>query len=92
MSVAENLLLGLVKSLGIQPSDMRNVVDMVQRLNSVLAEIDEFKAGAAAMVRHFDARIDRLDAALTALAPAPEPVHKPSAIITFAKNGDHGHV
>lgn len=68
MSIAENMLLGMVKSLGISPDDVKQVAGMVARLNVMVAEIDGFKSGTVEMVRHFNSRLDRIEAKLDRIA------------------------
>ncbi len=62
MSITDNVLLGLVQRLGISPKDVREMASAIARANSVLAEVDAFKQGAAAVVAHFNKRLDAIEA------------------------------
>jgi hypothetical protein len=58
------ILLGLVEKMGITPKQIGEVMALIQRLNAVMSEIDDFKIGAGQMVNHFTARLDAQDAAI----------------------------
>lgn len=64
MGIAENMLAGLIKQLGISPNDIKKVVQLVERLDAMVSEIDQFKAAAAAWTQHFNARFDAIEARL----------------------------
>jgi hypothetical protein len=64
MSIAENMLLGVIKQMGIAPGDIAKVVVVIDRMNSLVGEMDDFKTAAAAWLKHFDARFDAIEARL----------------------------
>lgn len=89
MSIAENMLLGLIKQMGISPDDVKNVMGLVQRLHTIVSEVDGFKTGARSMVQHFDARFDRIEAALERLARERRPDSSP--LLLAPESDTHGN-
>lgn len=61
MSILENMALSLMQQAGIRPEQ---IVQAYQLVLGWQAEIDAFKAGSAGMVRHYNQRLEMIDAKL----------------------------
>lgn len=77
----------MIKAMGVSQDDIANVVGLIQSLNAMLAEKEELKTAFGAWTKHYDRRLDRIEAMLSSLgASVPSNVRQlPNGKVT-----DHG--